>query len=48
MYFTRDNTQQNVLVFAPMLNSLILDNSKNVTNRISTGISPKKNQTIRY
>ena len=41
MYFTVDGGYQSFLVFAPMLNSLTLDdyNNNKVTYRISTGIS---------
>ena len=39
MYFTGDDGYQNFLDFAPMLNSLILDSNKKVTNWISTRIS---------
>ena len=42
MYFTDIDDHQNFLVFAPMLSSLILDSNKNVTYRISTGISSEK------
>ena len=42
MYFAGDNGYQNFLVFALMLNSLILDNSKIVTNWILTIISSEK------
>ena len=42
MYFAGDNGYQNFLVFALMLNSLILDNNKIVTNWILTIISSKK------
>ena len=42
MYFTGENGNQNFLVFAPMLNSLILDINIKLTNWISTGISSEK------
>ena len=45
LYFTGDDDYQNFLVFLPMLNSLTLDNTnEEVTNWISTGISPDKNE----
>ena len=39
MYFAGDNGYQNFLVFAPMLNLLILDGNKKVTNWMLTGKS---------
>ena len=39
IYFTGDNGYQNVLVFAPMLSYLILNNDRKVTDWISTKIS---------
>ena len=42
MYFTGNDDYQNFIVFASILSSLTLDNKKNVTNCISTGISPEK------
>ena len=36
MYFTGDGAYQNFLVFAPMLNSLILDSNRKFTDWIST------------
>ena len=42
MYFRSNDGYQNILVFAPMLNSLILDSNKKVTNQISTIISTEK------
>ena len=44
MYFTSEDGYQNLLVFAPMLSSLILDSNKKATNFISTGTSFEKNQ----
>ena len=41
-YFTVEDGCQNVLVFAPMLNLLIFDNNEEVTNGISTLVSPQK------
>ena len=42
MYFTEDNGYQNLLVFAPMLISLILDSNKTVVNWILNGILSEK------
>ena len=42
MYFTDNDGYQIFLVFCSMLNSLILDSNKKVTNWISTGISSEK------
>ena len=42
MHFTGDDGYEFFLVFAPMLNLLTLDNNKNVTNWISTGVSTEK------
>ena len=44
IYFIGDNSSQNFLVFAPMLNSLKLelDSNKKVTDWISTGVSSEK------
>ena len=42
MYFRSNDGYQNILVFAPTLNSLILDSNKKVTNQISTIISTEK------
>ena len=42
MYFTGNDGYQNDLVFAPMVNSLILNSNKKFTNRISTQISSEK------
>ena len=42
IYFTGDYGKQKVLVFAPMLNSLSLDNNKKVTYWISARISSEK------
>ena len=42
MYFTGHDGQLNFVVFPPMLNSLILDSNKKVTNWISTGILTEK------
>ena len=41
-YFTGNDGYQDFLVFAPMLNSLVLDNNIKVTNWISTGVLPFK------
>ena len=41
-YFTGDDGHQNFLVFTYMLNLLILDNNKKITNELSTGLSPQK------
>ena len=43
MYFTDKDGYHNFAVFAPMLNSLILDSNTKVTDWISTGISSEKN-----
>ena len=42
MYFAGNGAFQNFLVFAPMLNFIILDSNKNVTNGISTLIPSEK------
>ena len=42
MYVTGDNVYQNFSVFAPMLNSLILDSNEKGTNWISTRILSEK------
>ena len=42
MHFTGNDSYQDFLVFAPMLNSLMLDRNRNVTDSISTGISSEK------
>ena len=42
MYFTGKDGFQKFLVFAPILSLLTLDNNKNVTNWVSTRISPAK------
>ena len=42
IYFAGHDGSQNFLDFAPMFNSLTLDNSKKVTNGISIGASPEK------
>ena len=42
MYFAGNGAFQNFLVFAPMLNFIILDSNKNVTNCISTLIPSEK------
>ena len=42
MYFTADDGYQKLLVFAPILNLLTLDNNKKITNNASTGISIEK------
>ena len=39
MYFTGVDGYQNILVFTPMLSSLLLDSNKIVINWISTGTS---------
>ena len=39
MHFTSNDSYQNLLVFAPVLRSLISDSNKKVTNWILTGIS---------
>ena len=40
-YFTGKDGYQNFLVLNPMLNLLIFDNNEEVTNWISTLVSPK-------
>ena len=42
MHFTGNNGYQKFQVFAPLLNSLIFDRNKNVTNWILTGISSER------
>ena len=42
IYCTGNDGYQKFQVFAPMLNSLIFDRNKNVTNWILTGILSKK------
>ena len=42
MYFTGNDGYQNLLVFVPMLSSVILDSNKKFTNWESTRISPEK------
>ena len=42
MYFTGNNGYQKFLVFASMLNSLVLDSNKEVTKWILAGILSKK------
>ena len=42
MRFTDDDGYQNVLVFAVMLTSLILDSNRKVTQWMSNGISSEK------
>ena len=37
-----DNGYEHFLVFAPLINSLVLDNNKKVINWLSTGVSAKK------
>ena len=44
MYFTRNDGYQNVLVFAPILSSLILESNKKVTNWISIEISSEETE----
>ena len=44
MYFTGNDGYQNFLVFAPMVNSLILNSNKKFANRISMGISSEKHK----
>ena len=41
-YFTGGDGYQKLLVFAPILNSLTLDNNKKATNCMSKGTWPKK------
>ena len=41
-HFAGNGGFENFLVFAPMLNSLTLDNNKYVPNWISPGVSSKK------
>ena len=40
--FTGDDGYENVLIFPPMLSSLMLDNNEKVTNWISAGISSEE------
>ena len=42
MFFTGDDGYQRFLVFAPMLNSLTLDNNKRLTNWMVSGISSER------
>ena len=42
MYFTRNDNYQNLLVFDPMLSSLILDSNEKVNNWILTRTSSEK------
>ena len=42
MYFIGNDGYQNFLVFASVLNSLILDSNRNNINQTSTGISSEK------
>ena len=42
MYFTANDSYQKFLVFAPMINSLILDSNKKVINWTLTRISSEK------
>ena len=42
MFFTDDEGYQSLLVFTPMLSSLILGSNKRITNWISTRISSEK------
>ena len=42
MYFTGNNGYKNFLLFVPMLNFLILDSKKQVTNWVSTRILSQK------
>ena len=44
IYFTGDDGNQFFLIFAPMLNSLTLDNNKKVTNWILTRVSLEKSK----
>ena len=41
MYFTGSDGYQNLLVFPPMLNLLIMDSNDKITKWIESGISPK-------
>ena len=41
-YFTSEDAYQHFLVFALILNLIILENNKKLTNWISTGVSPEK------
>ena len=42
MYLTGDNGYQSFTVFAPIVSSVTLDNNKNLTSWISTGVSSGK------
>ena len=42
MYFTCDDSYLNFIVFVSMLNSLVLDVNKKITNWFTTRVSPKK------
>ena len=42
LYFKGYDDYKNLLVFAPILSSLILDSNKKVTDWISTGLLPVK------
>ena len=42
IYFTGNDGNQNSFVFAPMLNSIVLDSNNKVTNYISTRIPSEK------
>ena len=42
MYFTGNNSSQNILIFTPMLRPLTLDSNKKGTKWILIGISPEK------
>ena len=42
MYFTGNDGYQNVLVFAPLLSTPVLDSNRKITDQILTGISSKK------
>ena len=46
IYFKDDDGYQKVLVFAPVLNSVTLDNSKRVTDWLSTQVPPEKIEPI--
>ena len=46
MYFIGNDGDQNFLVFASVLNSLILDSNRNVINQTSTGISSEKAKPV--
>ena len=46
IYFKDDDGYQKVLVFAPVLNSVTLDNSKRVTDWLSTQVPPEKRGPI--